>query len=85
MLATVGANRHELVALQAIDAPVMPRYRRGTQPRLVAMRAFGSEVERWFVHCCNYQSNWSFVTSPVPETGNEEPVCAVQVWQQLPI
>src|SRR5450755_2806266 len=42
VLAAVGANRGELIALQAVDAAVATGHRGGTQPRLTAAGALGT-------------------------------------------
>ncbi len=48
VLAAVGADRHELVALQAVDAAVSTRHGGGAQPRLAATGALGTELDRGF-------------------------------------
>src|SRR5581483_7839143 len=48
VLPAVRAHRHELVALQAVDASIAPRRRCRSQPRLAASRALGAELGQGF-------------------------------------
>src|SRR5205807_642681 len=50
VLTAVGTHGYELVAVQAIDAPVAPRNRAGTEPGLAAVGAFGPELHRRVGH-----------------------------------
>src|SRR5579875_567789 len=50
VLTAVGTHRHQLEAVQAVDASVAAGHRGGSQPRLTAVRALDAEPHRQVAH-----------------------------------
>jgi hypothetical protein len=50
MLAAVGADRHKLITLQAVNTTVVSDDRRRAQPGLATVRALGTALDRVVDH-----------------------------------